>query len=130
MPNEMKIYKPLAIVFYTDESGLTNSATIEDSMADAFIEQMEDSKFVTIWWITINTFSIKSIKRDSQLTDTEKVYYSQPVWFKDYVMKRLKWLNYDWDFFKFNREIDKDKTLEFIIRRAKDFKYLQRKMAI
>ena len=129
MTNEMKLYKPLAIVFYTDESGLMNSATIEDRMADAFIEQMEDSKFVTIWWITINTFNIKSIKRDNQLTDTEKVYYSQSQWFKDYVVKRLKGLNYDWDFFKFNREIDKDKTLEFIIRWAKDFKYLQWKVA-
>ena len=125
----MKIYKPLAVVFYTDESGLMNSATIEDKMADAFIEQMEDSKFVTIWWITINTYNIKSIKRENQLTDTEKVYYAQPLWFKDYVVKRLKGIGYEWDFFKFNREIDKDKTLEFIIRWAKDFKYLQWKVA-
>jgi hypothetical protein len=46
--NELKEYKPLAIVFYVDESGELDTATIDDKMADKFIEQMEDSKFVTI----------------------------------------------------------------------------------
>lgn len=124
MPNEMKVYKPLAVVFYTDESGLTNSATIDDDKYDAFVEQMEKCKFISIWDITINTYNIKSVKKDSQLTDTEKVYYAQPQWFKDYVVKRLKGVGYEWDFFKFNREINKDKSLEMIVRRAKDFKYL------
>ena len=124
--NELKEYKPLAIVFYVDESGELDTATIDDKMADKFIEQMEDSKFVTIWDITINTYNIKEIKRANSLSDVEKVYYSQPIGFRDYVLRRLKGVGYEWNFLKFKKEINKDKVLEMISRWANDFTMLSK----
>ena len=75
--DEIKQYKPIALVFYIDGNGERNALPLEESKRLAFKNAVENSKMVELEWITINTFDIKEIRPASSTSESEKFFYSQ-----------------------------------------------------
>lgn len=75
--NEIKQYKPIALVFYIDWNWERNALPLDDSKREAFKKAIENSKMVELEWITINTFDIKEIRPAQATTEIEKFFFSQ-----------------------------------------------------
>lgn len=86
--NNIKQYKPIALVFYIDWNGERNALPLEDSKRDAFKNAIETSKMVELEWITINTFDIKEIRPAASTSEIEKFYYSQSRQIRNYIKQR------------------------------------------
>ena len=76
--NEIKQYKPLALVFYIDWNGERSVLPLEESKREAFKKAVESNKMVELDWIVINTFDIKEIRSADKTSDIEKYFYSLP----------------------------------------------------
>lgn len=87
---EIKQYKPIALVFYVDGNGNRNALPLEESKRDAFKKAIESSKMVELEWITINTFDIKEIRPAACTSELEKFYYSQPRPERNYINQRTQ----------------------------------------
>lgn len=125
MENAIKEYKPLALVFYTNWDWESNIATIFDSDYEDFKNELENSKFITIWWRTINCYNVKEIRRDSELTEIQKIYYSQSTWCRRYIDRRIDWMHSGWTLSEFNKAVGDEKTIERLLQFIKDFNNLQ-----
>ncbi len=86
--DEIKQYKPIALVFYVDWNGNRTALPLEESKREAFKKAIETSKMVELDWITINTFDIKEIRPAARITELEKFYYSQPRAERNYINQR------------------------------------------
>ena len=93
--DEIKQYKPIALVFYIDWNGNRNALPLEESKRDAFKKAIETSKMVELEWVTINTFDIKEIRPAACTSELEKFYYSQPRAERNYINQRT--LKLAWD---------------------------------
>lgn len=76
MHTELKEYKPLAIVFFTNGEWERDVLTIPEEKKAEFIKHIESAKLVEIEWVVVNTFHINEIRSTEQLTELEKIYYS------------------------------------------------------
>lgn len=88
--NEIKDYKPLALVFYIDWNGDRAALPLDESKREAFKKAVETSKMVELEWITINTFDIKEIRPADKTSDIEKVFYSLSWQKRAYLNKRAR----------------------------------------
>lgn len=86
--DEIKQYKPIALVFYIDGNGERNALPLEESKRIAFKNAVETSKMVELEWITINTFDIKEIRPASSTSELEKFFYSQTWQDRNYIKQR------------------------------------------
>lgn len=93
--DEIKQYKPIALVFYIDGNGERNALPLEESKRLAFKNAVETSKMVELEWITINTFDIKEIRPASSTSELEKFFYSQSRRDRNYIKQRT--LKIAWD---------------------------------
>jgi len=93
--DEIKQYKPIALVFYIDWNGNRNALPLEDSKREAFKNAVETSKMVELEGITINTFDIKEIRPASSTSDLEKFYYSQSRSDRNFIKQRT--IKIAWD---------------------------------
>lgn len=93
--DEIKQYKPIALVFYVDGNGNRNALPLEEAKRIAFKNAVETSKMVELEWITINTFDIKEIRPASSTTDLEKFYYSQSRSDRNFIKQRT--IKIAWD---------------------------------
>jgi len=92
--NDIKQYKPLALVFYIDWNWDRNALPLDDSKREAFKKAIETSKMVELEWITINTFDIKEIRPAQATTELEKYFYSQSWQDRNYINQktlRMAW---------------------------------------
>ena len=92
--NDIKQYKPLALVFYIDWNWDRNALPLDDSKREAFKKAVETSKMVELEWITINTFDIKEIRPAQATTELEKYFYSQSWQDRNYINQktlRMAW---------------------------------------
>lgn len=124
--NTIKEYKPLALVFYTTWDWEQDILPIDDSKAEDFKDELENSKFVTIGWRTINTYNVREVRRDEDLTSVQKIYYSQPKGFKEYVKRRMRGLGYGWTFSQFEKECALPKVMEKLLQWIEDFKLAEK----
>lgn len=76
MQTELKEYKPLCIVFFTNGEWERDALTIPEEKKAEFIKHIESAKLVEIEWVVVNTFHINEIRSTEQLTELEKIYYS------------------------------------------------------
>lgn len=88
--NEIKDYKPLALVFYIDGNWERNALPLDESKREAFKKAVETSKMVELEWITINTFDIKEIRAADKTSDIEKLFYSMSWHKRAYLNQRAK----------------------------------------
>ena len=88
--NEIKQYKPLALVFYIDWNGERSVLPLEESKREAFKKAIEMNKMVELEWITINVFDIKEIRPASTLTKLENIYYSMPRPERKFIKERTR----------------------------------------
>lgn len=88
--DEIKQYKPIALVFYVDGNGNRNALPLEESKRDAFKKAIESSKMVELEWITINTFDIKEIRPAACTSELEKFYYSRSRAERNYINQRTQ----------------------------------------
>ena len=93
--DEIKQYRPIALVFYVDGNGNRNALPLEESKRDAFKKAIETSKMVELEWITINTFDIKEIRPATNTSDLEKFYYSRSWAERNYINQRTQKLAWD-----------------------------------
>ena len=93
--DEIKQYKPIALVFYIDGNGERNALPLEESKRLAFKNAVENSKMVELEWITINTFDIKEIRPASSTSELEKFFYSQTWQDRNYIKQRTIKLAWD-----------------------------------
>lgn len=93
--NELKNYKPIALVFYIDWNGERTALPLDESKRDAFKKVIETSKMVELEWTVINTFDIKEIRPAEKLSEIEKIYYSLPRDKRAYLNRRVKALEWD-----------------------------------
>lgn len=93
--DEIKQYKPIALVFYIDWNGNRTALPLEESKRDAFKKAIETSKMVELEWITINTFDIKEIRPANSTTELEKFFYSQSWQDRSYINQRT--IKMAWD---------------------------------
>ena len=91
--NEIKDYKPLALVFYIDGNWERNALPLDESKREAFKKAVETSKMVELEWITINTFDIKEIRPADKTTDIEKCFYSMSYHERAYLNQRARRLS-------------------------------------
>lgn len=92
--NDIKQYKPLALVFYIDWNWDRNALPLDESKREAFKKAVETSKMVELEWITINTFDIKEIRPAQATTELEKYFYSQSWQDRNYINQktlRMAW---------------------------------------
>ena len=92
--NDIKQYKPLALVFYIDWNWDRNALPLDESKREAFKKAIETSKMVELEWITINTFDIKEIRPAQATTELEKYFYSQSWQDRNYINQktlRMAW---------------------------------------
>lgn len=88
--NELKEYKPIALVFYIDWNGDRTALPLDETKRDAFKKAIESSKMVELDWIIINTFDIKEIRPADKLSDIEKVFYSMSWHKRAYLNQRAR----------------------------------------
>ena len=93
--NEIKDYKPLALVFYIDGNWERNALPLDESKREAFKKAIETSKMVELEWITINTFDIKEIRPADKTTDIEKLFYSMSWHKRAFLNQRAKKMSQD-----------------------------------
>lgn len=93
--DEIKQYRPIALVFYVDGNGNRNALPLEESKREAFKKAIETSKMVELEWITINTFDIKEIRPAINTSDLEKFYYSRSWAERNYINQRTQKLAWD-----------------------------------
>jgi hypothetical protein len=92
--NDIKQYKPIALVFYIDWNWDRNALPLDESKREAFKKAIETSKMVELEWITINTFDIKEIRPAQATTELEKYFYSQSWQDRNYINQktlRMAW---------------------------------------
>lgn len=92
--NDIKQYKPLALVFYIDWNWDRNALPLDESKREAFKKAIETSKMVELEGITINTFDIKEIRPAQATTELEKYFYSQSWQDRNYINQktlRMAW---------------------------------------
>ena len=88
--NEIKTYKPLALVFYIDGNGNRSALPLDDSKREQFKKIIENQKMVELEGVTINTFDIKEIRPALKTSDIEKFYYSQDYSDRAMIATRVK----------------------------------------
>ena len=92
--NDIKQYRPIALVFYIDWNWDRNALPLDESKREAFKKAIETSKMVELEWITINTFDIKEIRPAQATTELEKYFYSQSWQDRNYINQktlRMAW---------------------------------------
>ena len=88
--NELKQYKPLALVFYIDGNGNRSALPLDDSKREQFQRIIENQKMVELEGITINTFDIKEVRPADKTTDIEKYYYSRSYQERAMISQRVR----------------------------------------
>lgn len=88
--NEIKEYKPLALVFYMDGNGNRDALPLDDSKVNEFQKVIENTKMVELEWVTINTYEIKEIRRAWKTTEIEKFYYARNYTERAMIAQRIK----------------------------------------
>lgn len=88
--DEIKQYKPIALVFYVDWNGERNALPLDEEKREAFKKAVETSKMVELEWITINTFDIKEIRPAASTTELEKFFYSQSWMDRSYLNQKTR----------------------------------------
>lgn len=88
--NEIKQYKPLALVFYINGKWERDILPLDEDKRWAFKKAIEANKMVELGWITINVFDIKEIRPASTLTKLENIFYSIPRAERKYIELRTK----------------------------------------
>ena len=91
--NELKEFKPIALVFYIDGNWQRTALPLDEDKRDAFKRAIETHKMVELEWIVINTFDIKEIRSADKVSDIEKCYYSMSWHERAYVNQRAKTLS-------------------------------------
>ena len=86
--NELKEYKPIALVFYIDWNWERRALPLDESKRDVFKKAIENSKMVELEWITNNTFDIKEIRPSASTSELEKYFYSQSWQDRNYINQR------------------------------------------
>ena len=87
---ELKEYKPIALVFYIDWNGERTALPLDESKREAFKKAVETSKMVELEWVIINTFDIKEIRPADKLSDIEKLFYSMSWHKRVYLNQRAR----------------------------------------
>lgn len=88
--NDIKQYKPLALVFYIDGNGNRNALPLDDSKVEAFKQTIENQKMVQLEGIVINTFDIKEIRPANKTSEIEKYFYSRDYQERAYITERVR----------------------------------------
>ena len=88
--NEIKQYKPLALVFYIDGNGNRDALPLDDSKREQFKQIIENQKMVELEGTIINTFDIKEIKPASKVSDIEKYFYSREYSDRAYITEKVR----------------------------------------
>ena len=88
--NEIKEYKPLALVFYIDWNGNRSALPLEEDKVPQFKKALEQCKMIELEWVVINTFDIKEIRPSQFTTDIEKYFYSRTIAERKYMMDKIK----------------------------------------
>ena len=88
--NELKQYKPLALVFYIDGNGNRNALPLDDSKREQFKSIIENQKMVELEWIVINTFDIKEIRPANKTSEIEKYFYSRDYQERAFISERVR----------------------------------------
>ena len=86
--NEIKEYRPLALVFYINWKWERDVLPLDEEKREAFKKAIESSKMVELEWITINTFDIKEIRPASTFSQMENFYYSLQRAERNYIKQR------------------------------------------
>jgi len=88
--NDIKQYKPLALVFYIDGNGNRNALPLDDSKREEFKRIIENQKMVELEGIIINTFDIKEIRPADKTSELEKFYYSRTYQERSKIAQRVR----------------------------------------
>lgn len=88
--NEIKEYKPLALVFYIDGNWNRNALPLDEDKVPQFKKALEQCKMIELEWVVINTFDIKEIRPSQFTTDIEKYFYSRTIAERKYIMDKMK----------------------------------------
>lgn len=88
--NEIKEYKPLALVFYIDWNWNRSALPLEEDKVPQFKKALEECKMIELEWVVINTFDIKEIRPSQFTTDIEKYFYSRSIAERKYMMDKMK----------------------------------------
>ncbi len=88
--NEIKEYKPLALVFYIDWNGNRSALPLEEDKVPQFKKALEQCKMIELEWVIINTFDIKEIRPSQFTTDIEKYFYSRNIAERKYMIDKMK----------------------------------------
>lgn len=88
--NEIKEYKPLALVFYINGKWERDVLPLDEDKREIFKKAIEERKMVELEWITINVFDIKEIKPASTLSKLENIFYSMPRAERKFIIDRTK----------------------------------------
>lgn len=88
--NEIKEYKPLALVFYIDWNWNRNALPLDEDKVPQFKKALEQCKMIELEWVIINTFDIKEIRPSQFTSDIEKYYYSRTIAERKYIADKVK----------------------------------------
>lgn len=87
---EIKEYKPLALVFYVDGNGNRDALPLDDDKREAFKQAIEVKKMVELEGVVINTFDIKEIKPAYKCSDIEKYFYSRDYQERAFITDKVR----------------------------------------
>ena len=88
--NEIKEYKPLALVFYIDWNWNRSALPLDEDKVPQFKKALEQCKMIELEWVVINTFDIKEIRPSQFTTDIEKYFYSRTIAERKYMIEKIK----------------------------------------
>ena len=88
--NEIKNYKPLALVFYIDGNGNRCALPLDNSRVQEFKQAIQNQKMVELEWIVINSFEVKEIRPAEKTSELEKYYYSRSYQERSFIASRVR----------------------------------------
>ena len=88
--NDIKEYKPLALVFYIDWNWNRSALPLDEDKVPQFKKALEQCKMIELEWVVINTFDIKEIRPSQFTTDIEKYFYSRTIAERKYMIEKIK----------------------------------------
>lgn len=87
---EIREYKPLALVFYIDGNGNRNALPLDNSRIQEFKQAIQNQKMVELEGIVINSFDIKEIRPAEKTSELEKYYYSRTYQERSKIAQRVR----------------------------------------
>ena len=88
--NEIKTYRPLALVFYIDWNGNRSALPLDNARVQDFKKAVEEKKMIELEWVTINTYDIKEIRPAELTSEIEKYYYSRSYQERAMISQRVR----------------------------------------